>query len=125
MLEQLNKKRLRRQDWLRMDKLSTLKEVHVQRTQRCLTSLFLGAALIVPIGAQAFNPLDDHDHDKKARRYYDREHKDYHNWDAREDAAYRHWLTEERHERYRNYARINRERQAEYWRWRHEHPDWH
>jgi len=33
---------------------------------------------------------------------------------------------EERREReYRDYGRLDRERQAEYWRWRHEHLDWH
>ena len=100
----------------------------MRRSQKYLASLFLGAALIAPLGAQAsFNPIDDkHDHDEKVRRYYDREHKDYHDWDDRERAAYRHWWMEERREReYRDYARIKRERQAEYWRWRHEHLDWH
>jgi hypothetical protein len=32
---------------------------------------------------------------------------------------------EERRERqYRDYARLRREQQEEYWRWRHAHPDW-
>ena len=102
----------------------------MQRTQQYLASLFLGAALVAPVGAQAsFNPLDDKHHDrddKKAKHYYDREHKDYHDWDDHESAAYRHWLMEERHEKeYRDYPRLRREQQAEYWTWRHEHLDWH
>jgi hypothetical protein len=96
----------------------------MQRMPRYLASLFLGAALIVPLGVQA-SPLDDHDRDHD-RRYYDREHRDYHNWDAHESAAYRNWLMEERREqKYRDYARLRREQQEEYWRWRHAHPDWH
>jgi hypothetical protein len=89
-----------------------------------LASLVLGAPLIIPLGIQA-SPIDDRDHDH-CKRYYDREHRDYHYWDAREAAAYRHWLTEERREqKYRDYARLKHEEQAEYWRWRHAHPDWH
>ena len=99
----------------------------MQGIPRYLASLFLSATLIVPLGMQAMSPLDDkdHDRDKKERRYYDREHKDYHEWNEHENAAYRHWLAEERHEKYRDYGRLQRQRQAEYWRWRHEHPDWH
>jgi hypothetical protein len=60
------------------------------------------------------------------RRYYDRDRRDYHQWNANEDRAYRHWLMEEQRERqYRAYNRLRAERRREYWRWRHEHPDWH
>lgn len=83
---------------------------------RFLVSLCLGASLVAPLAVQA----KDHD-----RRYYDRERHDYHVWNANEQGAYRHWLMEERREReYRDYNRLERERQAEYWRWRHEHPNW-
>lgn len=92
----------------------------MQRIPRFLVSVFLAVSLIAPLGIQA----KDHDHDKE-RRYYDREHRDYHAWNPNEQAAYRHWWMEERREReYRDYNRLERERQAEYWRWRHEHPNW-
>ena len=98
----------------------------MHRMPRFLISLLLGLSLIAPLGMQAIDKDHDHDRDKRERRYYDREHRDYHNWNAHEQAAYRHWLMEERREReYRDYNRLNRERQAEYWRWRHEHADWH
>ena len=98
----------------------------MHRMPRFLISLFLGASLIAPLGMQAIDKDHDHDHDKRDRRYYDRERRDYHNWNEHEQAAYRHWLMEERREReYRDYNRLNRERQADYWRWRHEHADWH
>lgn len=96
----------------------------MHRMVRFLVSLSLGVALVAPLAMQAMD--DDHDHDKREHRYYDRERRDYHAWDAHEQAAYRHWLMEERREReYRDYSRLNRERQAAYWRWRHEHMDWH
>jgi hypothetical protein len=59
----------------------------------------------------------------KIRRYYDHDRHDYHEWNERENRAYRRWL-EERHEReVREFNRIDRERQRDYWRWRHEHPN--
>jgi hypothetical protein len=59
------------------------------------------------------------------RRYYDRDRRDYHEWNNGEDRAYRHWLMEEQRERrYRAYNRLRAERQREYWRWRHDHADW-
>ncbi len=87
------------------------------RTGRHISTLLLGASLLAPLALRADD--DDHRHDK---RYYDRDHKDYHEWNDREDRAYRKFL-EERHEHYRDWNRINRDRQREYWRWRHDHPD--
>jgi type III secretory pathway component EscR len=55
-------------------------------------------------------------------RVYDRNHKDYHNWDDREDRAYRGYLTEN-HREYREYNRQKRRDQESYWKWRHNHPD--
>ncbi|HWC99992.1 MAG TPA: hypothetical protein VG456_24700 [Candidatus Sulfopaludibacter sp.] len=80
-----------------------------------MTILLFSGALMAPLTSSAAE-----------RRYYDREHKDYHVWNENEGRAYRHWLMEERREaRYRDYNRLNAERQREYWRWRHEHRDWH
>jgi type III secretory pathway component EscR len=55
-------------------------------------------------------------------RVYDRNHKDYHNWDDREDRAYRNYLSEQ-HKDYREYNKQNRKEQDHYWNWRHSHPD--
>ena len=55
-------------------------------------------------------------------RVYDPGHKDYHNWDDREDHAYRRYL-KDRHEEYRAYAKLKEKQQREYWEWRHSHPD--
>jgi hypothetical protein len=55
-------------------------------------------------------------------RVYDRDHRDYHNWDDREDRAYRGYLSEQRRD-YREYNRQNHRDQRRYWNWRHSHPD--
>ena len=82
--------------------------------RRFFGSLALAAALLAP--AASFGAV---------HRYYDRDRHDWHEWNEAENRAYRHWLMEERHERrYRDYARLRAAQQREYWRWRHEHPDW-
>lgn len=89
---------------------------------RYFCALLLGGALLAPVGLMA----DDHDHDRdRARdgRYYDTYSRDYHNWDDREDRAYRHYL-EQQHRAYRDWAHANKKEQKEYWKWRHKHMDW-
>src|SRR5438045_2950764 len=117
----------------------------MQPLQNYLGLLLLGATLVTPLGVQAdatpkgVQPqkyklvADDKDKDKdkvkekhEVKRYYDTDRKDYHAWDEREAAAYRHWLMEERREHeFRDYDAVDPTWQGEYWRWRHEHPDWH
>src|ERR1700743_3863320 len=50
-------------------------------------------------------------------RIYDSHHKDYHNWDDREDRAYRRYLAE-KHYQYVEYQRQQHRRQGAYWKWR-------
>lgn len=54
-------------------------------------------------------------------RYYDEYHSDYHTWNNGEVGAYRVWIGE-RHYEYRDYNRLSREQQRDYWNWRHDHP---
>jgi hypothetical protein len=84
--------------------------------RRYLTTLLLGAAMCAPVVMHA----DDH-----PKRYYDRDKRDYHEWNEAENRAYRHWLEAERHRAYRPWTKASREEQRQYWRWRHEHSDWH
>ncbi len=72
------------------------------------------------VSVSAVKVYDD-DHHARHRRYYDRDGRDYHVNDQQEDRADRSYL-QERHYEYRNLARQRRERQREYWRWRHLHP---
>lgn len=79
-----------------------------------LTVFFAATALMAPVAARA----DDH-HEK---RYYDKEHRDYHSWNDHEDRAYRIYLGEQ-HSDYRAFASVNAVQRRDYFRWRHEHPD--
>jgi hypothetical protein len=91
----------------------------MKRIHRYLCPLLLTAAIVAaaPIVAKA-NAQEA----SVQVRVYDRDHKDYHNWDDREDRAYRHYLSEQ-HRDYREYNRENSKRQKNYWKWRHNHPD--
>jgi hypothetical protein len=96
--------------------------------ERYVASMFLSAAILAPLGAVALPaPQDDREHERheereRERRVYDPYHKDYHNWDQREDGAYRRWL-DTRHEAYVDYERLKRRQQREYWNWRHSHEE--
>lgn len=102
----------------------------MHRGNKYLASLFVSAALMAPLGAFAMAaPQDDHErheqeeHERREQgRVYDPYHKDYHNWDQREDEVYRHWL-DERHEGYVDYQRLKHKEQKAYWQWRHEHEE--
>lgn len=98
----------------------------MRREHKYVASLFLSAALMAPLGALAIpRPQDDHERheqEERERRVYDPYHKDYHNWDQREDQAYRRWL-EEKHESYVEFERLDHKRQDAYWNWRHKHEE--
>ena len=79
-------------------------------------ALLLSAAVIAPVAARA----DDRNHHE--RRYYDRDGRDYHAWNDREDREYRQYLVE-RHRRYVVFTKVRTPQRREYFRWRHEHPD--
>jgi hypothetical protein len=77
-----------------------------------LSALLLGAALLTPVFLQAEEP----------HRYYDKNHKDWHEWNANEDKAYhRYWA--EQHKPYREFVVVTPREQSNYWRWRHVHAD--
>jgi len=51
-------------------------------------------------------------------RVYDPYYADYHVWGPDEGVYYHRWLAE-RHYEYRNFRQLDRDRQKEYWTWRH------
>lgn len=86
--------------------------------KRLLLTLPLGVALLTP----AYMSAQDHDRDHDHERYYDKSHKDYHEWNAGEERAWhRYW--EDRHHGYVDWARASEAQRQAYWRWRHDHPD--
>ena len=85
---------------------------------RYLHLAILSAALVVPITMSA----QDRDRVSDSRRYEDAAHKDSHEWNEKEDKAYRRYL-EEQHREYRDFGKLNRREQQNYWNWRHRHMD--
>ena len=86
------------------------------RKSLLISSLFLTTALLAPAAIRA-NAAP-----QVSVRVYDRDHKDYHNWDDREGRSYETFRTD--HPKYNvTFGKTNRSQQKTYWNWRHEHPD--
>ena len=96
-----------------------LEGIIVLRTYGFMGSLMLAGAIFAPAAVMgAPRPQEA----SVQVRVYDRDHRDYHNWDDREDHAYRGYLVE-RHQTYRAYNDQRGRDQRNYWKWRHNHPD--
>jgi hypothetical protein len=92
----------------------------MHRPHHYLASLFLTAALAAPLSMIAAPaPQDEHD---RQNRVYDKQHRDYHNWDDNENRAWGRFLVEN-HRDSHEFSRANRREQSQYWNWRHAHPD--
>ena len=78
-----------------------------------LGGLLVSAAVIAPVALMA----DDHHGEK---RYYDRDHHDYHYWNSAEDGRYRAYLVEQ-HRTYVPFVSVSTRHRREYFRYRHEH----
>jgi hypothetical protein len=91
----------------------------MHHTRRYVASLFLAAALAGPMSIMAVPAPEGA---TVQIRVYDRNHRDYHNWDDRENHAWGVYLTNN-HQRHYEYSRANRRQQDQYWAWRHSHPD--
>jgi hypothetical protein len=96
-----------------------LEDYFMHRIDRYIGSLLLAAAIAAPTAIIA-GPRPQEA--AVQVRVYDRDHRDYHNWDDHEDRAYRRYLTE-RHRTYVEYHRQHYRAQRHYWNWRHSHPD--
>src|SRR5258708_6628627 len=71
--------------------ISGLEDYIMRRIDRYIGSLFLAAAIAAPALVVAEAKAQEH---SAQVRVYDRDHRDYHNWDDREDRAYRRYLAE-------------------------------
>jgi len=91
----------------------------MHQVHRYFASLFLIAAIAAPTSIMAAPaPQRSGAH----IRYYDKSHKDYHNWDDHENQTW----TRYRADNHRNaveFKRASRRDQARYWEYRHSHPD--
>jgi hypothetical protein len=87
------------------------------RKSLIISSLFLSAALFAPVAITA-NAAPQ----SVSVKVYDRDHKDYHNWDDHEAKSYETFRGD--HPKYNvTFGKTKRSQQKTYWNWRHEHPD--
>ena len=86
---------------------------------RYLTVLFVSAALAGSVAAKAD---DDHHASSQTQRYYDKDARDYHEWNQNENQVYHQYVTEN-HKRDREFAKTSRREKQDYYKWRHSHPD--
>jgi|SRR5580704_13573051 hypothetical protein len=96
-----------------------MEETEMQKVRRYIRGALLTAALAVPVALVAA-PVPQEA--QVQVRVYDSEHKDYHNWDDHENAA---WIRfqDENHRKHHEFTKADKKEQAEYWNWRHSHPD--
>jgi len=85
---------------------------------RYLTALFISAALAGSAPVRA----DDHHSDSQTKRYYDKDARDYHEWNQNENQVYHQYVTDN-HKRDRDFSRTTRTEKKDYFKWRHDHPD--
>ncbi len=90
---------------------------------RYLTLLTLSGALCLPLTVGAQDRERDREHNQQNRRYEDKAHKDFHEWNDGENQYYRQYLLEH-HKKTHDFEKANRREQNDYWNWRHRnHPD--
>lgn len=93
----------------------------MHRPHHYLTSFLLTAALAAPMSIMAL-PIPQEAGVQV--RVYDKNHKDYHNWDDNENRAWGVYL-DQNHRDHHEYAKASKKEQSQYWDWRHSHPDDH
>jgi len=91
----------------------------MHHAHRYVASLFLTAALALPVAIMAA-PLPQEA--SVQLRVYDRNHKDYHNWDDNENRAWGQYL-QENHKKPHEFKAAKKREQSQYWNYRHAHPD--
>ena len=91
----------------------------MHRSHHYIASLFLTAALAAPLSLIAA-PVPQEAGVQV--RVYDRNHKDYHNWDDNENRAWGQYLSENHHASH-EYSKSKKKEQSQYWTWRHSHRD--
>jgi len=94
-------------------------EVNMRSKSGFISSLLLTAALAAPVAIMAAAKPQEA---SVQVRVYDKNHKDYHNWDDNENRAWGQFLVVN-HRDHHEYAKSNKKEQGEYWDWRHAHPD--
>jgi len=93
------------------------------RTLHLGTLLFLLAfAAPLTLSAQVIQQDQKRNGEKVRERYYDKRHKDYHEWDDSEDRSFRLYLNNKQRP-FVEFRLQNVREQQRYWAWRHSHSD--
>jgi len=93
----------------------------MRRANRYIASLFLTAALVAPVSIMAASGLQDRE-TKDQVRVYDKDHNDFHDWNDNEKKAWERYHTE-KHIAHHEFSNADEKERADYWNWRHAHPD--
>ena len=96
-----------------------LEDCNMHHAHRYVASLFLTAALALPVAIMAA-PLPQEA--SVQVRVYDRNHKDYHNWDDNENRAWGQYL-QDNHKKSHEFKVAKKKEQSQYWNYRHAHQD--
>jgi hypothetical protein len=91
----------------------------MNHAHRYVASLFLIAALAAPVSMLAVPAPQE---GTVQVRVYDRNHKDYHNWDDRENQSWNRYNTDN-HRKSHEFKTANKREQGQYWNYRHSHTD--
>jgi hypothetical protein len=83
-----------------------------------LSSLLLAAAL-----ASSLAGIGCAEHHAVAVRVYDPYYTDYHVWNDDEGVYYNRWADETHRDKHREFRKLDKDEQKEYWTWRHNHGD--
>ena len=94
----------------------------MRRADRYIASLFLTAALMAPASIVAAPGPQDRDA-KDQGRVYDKDHNDYHDWNNNEKNAWERYQREKHVKEHHDFSNADEKERADYWNWRHNHPD--
>jgi hypothetical protein len=90
----------------------------MSRGSHSISSLLLAAAF-----ASSLAGIGCADHHAVGVRVYDPYYTDYHVWNNDEVVYYNRWAAENHRDEHRDFRKLNKEEQKEYWTWRHNHGD--
>ena len=95
----------------------------MQLTSKLSSLVMVAAFATISMAPLSLAAQDRKDHrTTQEHRYYDPVHKDYHAWSDDEDRQYHAYL-DEHHMKYRDFSRLSKKQQREYWQWRHDHEE--
>jgi len=89
-----------------------------------MKSFIAKASLAFVLFIPALPAFQDHDRNaqQSTQRYYDKQSKQYREWNDNENQAYQRYARETHHEN-REFSRLSDRDRQKYFKWRHDHPD--